>query len=210
MALADSVKRLISRKKSIDKISLDELRRERIKLEQEESKMAHRIEDLEKRKEALLLKGKDDSSQRQQLLIARKYKEYDVMAQNYDKNMQLFSKQLRIINGFIQIKENQKLLHQAGISSLVNKMDLVKLQQYVEKSTVDGQFYLDKFSDILATLEESGELVGVTPEDPDVLEIVKVMQELKTAEAEDPEGALKESKKKADRILHKEEPEGEL
>ena len=210
MALADSVKRLISRKKSIDKISLDEMRRERIKLEQEESKMAHRIEDLEKRKETLFQKGKDESSQRQQLLIARKIKEYDVMARNYDKNMQLFSKQLRIINGFIQIKENQKLLHQAGISSLVNKMDLVKLQQYVEKSTVDGQFYLDKFSDIIGTLEESEKLVGVTSEDPDTLAIVTAMQEAKAAEAEDPESALKEGMKKVDQILHKEEPEEEL
>ena len=207
MAILDPIKKWVQRKRSIEDISVDELRREKIRLEQEEAKMARQVEDLEAQKQQLFLKGKDEASTRQQRILATKIKELDMQARNLDKNLRFVSKQLRIINGFLQIKENQRLFQEAGVSGLISKIDLQTLQRYVEEASIEGVFQLDKFQDILRTLEETEKIVGVVEEDKDILEIMRAMQEAKLAEMERPEAVEELARQKLDEILHREEPE---
>ena len=207
MPVLDSLKNLFSRRKTIADVSVDELRRERIRLEQEESKLARRIQEVEGQKQDLFVRGKDETSTRQQRIVARKIKELDMRAKNMDKNLQLFSRQLRIINGFTQLKENQRLLEQSGISSIIRNVDLQTLQNYVDQATIDGVFQMDRLSDILTTLEESEKIVGLPSEEPDIEAIVAAMQEAKAAEEIDSELALEEGLRKVDQVLGKEETE---
>jgi len=207
MAILDPIKKWVRHKRSIEDISVDELRREKIRLEQEEAKMARQVEDLETQKQQLFLKGKDEASARQQRILATKIKELDVQARNLDKNLRFVSKQLRIINGFLQIKENQRLFQEAGVSGLISKIDLQTLQRYVEEASIEGVFQLDKFQDILSTLEETEKIVGVVEEDKDILEIMRAMQEAKLAEVERPEAVEELARHRLDEILHREEPE---
>jgi len=210
MGLGNDLKKLFSRKKSLGKISVDELRRERVGMEQTESRLIKDIEEIEKKKQALFVKGKDEVSQRQQLIYARKIKELDVRSRNKDKQLALISKQLRILSGFEQIKENQKMLIESSKSSLLAKMDLSELQQYVEKAIVEGNFQMEKFTAILNDLE-GGVLGGeFAEEDADILGIVNAMQEAKAAETSDEsEVPIEEGIKKVDQILHKEKEEEE-
>jgi len=207
MAILDPIKKWVRHKRSIEDISVDELRREKIRLEQEEAKMARQVEDLETQKQQLFLKGKDEASARQQRILATKIKELDVQARNLDKNLRFVSKQLRIINGFLQIKENQRLFQEAGVSGLISKIDLQTLQRYVEEASIEGVFQLDKFQDILGTLEETEKIVGVVEEDKDILDIMRAMQEAKLAEMERPEAVDELARQRLDEILHREEPE---
>lgn len=209
MSAGGRLKALFQRRRSIAKVSLDELNKERAQLEQEEGRLASKVQQLESQKEALFAQGKDEPSQRQQMIIARKIKELDVQAKNYDKSMHLFSRQIRILNGFIQVKENQQFLKERGISSLINKMDLSRLQQYVEKASVEGQFQMDSFANILGTLEEPAVASSVTEEETDISAIVAAMQEARDAEKQSPETATDEGLKKVDKILAREKGEGE-
>ena len=185
--------------KTIDDVTLDELRREKIRLDQEERKMLGRIREVETDKKKLFEDGVKNPSEREQKIVARKIKELDVEAKNMDRNLQFFSRQLRIINGFIQLKENQRILAESGISSIIGDIDLQTLQIYVDKATVDGEFHMDKFSEILHTLEESGGLTGAVREDDDVMGIVKAMQQAR--EAEDPVQAVSEKYAEVDKML---------
>ncbi len=205
MDVFEAVSKMFQRKKSIQDITLDELRQERIRLEQEESKLIRRVEDLEAQKKQLFLKGKDETSVRQQRIIASKIKDVDVQARNLDKNLQLFSHQLRIMNGFIQIKENQRLLSEHGISSFIDNLDLSTLQSYIEKATVNESFNLEKLKDIVTTMEEGGAATQETQPDAEVDSIVKMFQEAKAAEVENP-AATEEALKKLDTLLTPEEP----
>ncbi len=209
MPAGERLKAFFQRKRSIVKVSLDELNKEKTQLEQEEGRLASKVQQLESQKEALFAQGKDEPSQRQQMIVARKIKELDVQAKNYDKSMRLFSRQIRILNGFIQVKENQQLLKDRGISSLINKMDLSRLQQYVEKASVEGQFQMDSFASILGALEEPAMATSVTEEEADIGAIVAAMQGAKDAEEQSPETATDEGMKKVDEILTKEKGEGE-
>lgn len=209
MAILDPLKKLFDRKRSIEDISVDELRREKIRLEQEEVKLARRVEELERQKHELFMKGKDETSDLQKRILATKIKELDVQAKNLGKNLQFISRQLRIINGFLQIKENQRLLQESGVSSVISQIDLATLRTYVEQASVEGVFQLDKFQEILQTIEETGRLVGEVEEDKDILEIMKAFEEAKLAEMESPETAEELARKRLDEILSG-EPEGEL
>jgi len=186
-------------KKTIADITLDELRREKIRLDQDERKLLARVREVEANKRKLFEEGVRNPSEREQKILARKIKELDVEARNMDRNLQFFSRQLRIINGFIQLKENQRILAESGVASLMGDIDLQTLQVYVDKAAVNGEFHMDKFSEILSTLEEAGSVASTIGEDDDVLQIVRAMQQAR--EAEDPAQIVTEQRKDLDRVL---------
>lgn len=202
------VKKLFRRKARLGKIALDELRRERIRLEQAEQRIARDVDTLEGEKRELFAKGRDEDSQRQQIALARKIKEKDAAAQAKDRQLSMISRQTRILSGFMILKENQALTKDLGVSSLISRMDLDELQKFVEKATVEGQFQMERFAQILKTIEspEGTDMVG---EDADTLAIVVAMQEAREAEHPSPEAAVDSGVKKVDQILRQDgEPDG--
>jgi hypothetical protein len=187
------------KRKTIEDITLDELRREKVRLDQEERKVLARIREVEADKKKLFEEGVKNPSEREQRIMARKIKELDVEAKNMDRNLQFFSRQLRIINGFVQLKENQRILAESGLSSLIGNIDLQTLQIYVDRASVDGEFHMDKFSEILNALEESGSAASPVREDDDVTQIVRAMQQAR--EAEDSAQAMTEKFAEVDHLL---------
>jgi hypothetical protein len=89
-------------------------------------------------------------------------------------------------------------------------VDLQELQIYVDQATIDGVFHMDKFSEILNTLEESERLVGPVAEEKDILAIVEAMQEARASEELDPEAVERGLSKVGDILAVEEEPEPEL
>ena len=202
MEFLDKLKGLVFGKKRLEKISIDELRKERLRLEQIEHRIGREIDDLEKRKGQLFQKGKDEASQRQQIAIARKIRELDGSAKGKDGQLAMISRQMRILAGLTTIKENNSLVQELGVSSIVSKMDLDELQSYVEKATVEGQFQMERFAQILKAMDTGDGLELAEAEDADTLAIVAAMQEARGAEVTDPDAALESGMRKVDQILH--------
>lgn len=201
MEILNTLKELFAKKKSLDKIDYDDLRRERIRMEQIEQRINKEIDEIEKRKQGLFAKGKDEASQRQQIALARKIKELDVGVRAKDRQLAMISKQLRILSGLTTLKENEKMSKELGVSSIISTMDIEELQGYVEKATIEGQFQMERFAHILKTMEGSdlGEIGE--GEEADTLAIVAAMQEAKDAEANDPDVAIKSGLKQVEEIL---------
>ena len=201
MALFDKIRGLLGGKQGLDKIPADDIRKERLRLEQIEQRIGRDIDELERRKHQLFLKGKDEASQRQQVALARKIKELDASAHAKDRQLAMVSKQMRVLTGFTMIKENQSLTEELGVSSIISKMDLDELQGFVEKATVEGQFQMERFAQILHAMEVP-EGAGGVEEEADTLAIVAAMQEAKSAEMENPEAAMESGLQRVDEILH--------
>ena len=161
---------------TLEDLALDDLHKEKTRLELEERKLIRRVEDLEGQKRQLFEEGTRETSNRKQIILARKIKELDAQVSNLDKNLQFMSRQLRVLNGFVQLKENERLLRDAGISRLITSVDLGTLQAYVDRATVDGVFHMDKFEEILSVMEESYAVAGGYEEEEDIMEIVREMQ----------------------------------
>jgi hypothetical protein len=175
---------------SLEDIKLDDLQREKVRLDQEERKMLARLRELESKKRQLFEEGVGKPSEREQRVIARRIKELDVRAGNMDRMLQAISKQMRILNGMIQVKERTRVMAETGISKLLTDIDLHDLIIYIDKASVDGEFHMNKFDELLGILEEADTLAPELSEDQDVLEIMRAMQEAR--EAADSPKALEE------------------
>jgi hypothetical protein len=213
MVVGDVVKGLLDkfRKKSIEKISLEDLRKERIRVEQEQNKLVRSVDELQKQKEELFLRGSKEPSARQKVTIARRIKELDTQVGYLDANLNFLSKQFRIMNGLINIKMQKESLESYGLSSLLSSLNWTELESYIEKATVQGEFQMEKFRELLGVLEEAVPGAGEAVEE-DIAEIVKAMETSKPAEAEKPEEVekkVREGMKRVDEILHPESPAAE-
>lgn len=166
---------------TLEDLKLDDLRREKVRLEQEERKMLARLRDVESKKRKLFEDGVSNPSEREQRVIARRIKELDVRAGNMDRMLQAVSKQMRIINGLLQVKERTRVMAESGISKLLSDIDLGDLIVYVDQASVDGEFHMNKFDDLLGILEEADSLSPQYREDQDVLEIMEAMQDAREA-----------------------------
>ena len=161
--------------KTLQSVSPEDLRREKIKVEQTENRVTCEIEELEKQRDAIFSKGVDAGSDRQKLHFARKVKELDAQVQARDHQLALISRNLRVLNGISQLKENERVVGDLGMEGLVNTMDLMELQSYVEKATVEGQFQMDKFNEILGALDSAEGVYKFETDDSDTLTILDAM-----------------------------------
>ena len=161
--------------KTLQNVSPEDIRREKIKVEQTENRVTCEIEELEKQRDAIFSKGVDAGSDRQKLHFARKVKELDAQVQARDHQLALISRNLRVLNGISQLKENERVVGDLGMEGLVNTMDLMELQSYVEKATVEGQFQMDKFNEILGALDSAEGVYKFETDDSDTLTILDAM-----------------------------------
>lgn len=193
---------------TLEDLKLDDLRREKVRLEQEERKMLARLRDVESKKRKLFEDGVSNPSEREQRVIARRIKELDVRAGNMDRMLQAVSKQMRIINGLLQVKERTRVMAESGISKLLSDIDLGDLIVYVDQASVDGEFHMNKFDDLLGILEEADSLSPQYREDQDVLEIMEAMQDAR--EAVDDPAALEDKYTEFTKKLTDEDDDQEL
>jgi hypothetical protein len=173
-------------KKKLEDLQLDDLRREKIRLEQEERKMLARLKTTEQEKRTLFNEGVKKASDREQRVLARRIKELDVEASNMDRMLQMISQQMRVLNGLVQIKERTRMATESGLNSILADIDLQELIVYIDQASVTGEFNWDKFNEVLNVLEEADSLSPDFREDQDVMDIVKAMADAREA-ADSPE-----------------------
>lgn len=201
MSLMNGIRDMLGRKRRIDKISAEEIRREKIRVEQMEKRVSRDVDTLEARKQELFLKGKDEPGQRQRLAAARKIRELDARARGKSRQLAFFNKHLRILDGLLQIKENTALLEELKLGSLVSGMALPELTEYVEQATVEGQFEIEKFTSLVAAIEGAAGTGEGLQEDSDVLAIMTAMEEARAAEEAGRGVSVDEAMQHVDEIL---------
>jgi hypothetical protein len=174
---------LFGRRASLDRISMDDLEKERVRLEQIEKRLSADLDEVEQSKQQLFEQGRQEKSQRRQVALARKIRDLDSAARAKDRQLSMVSKQSRVLTGLLMLKENQQVMQGLGVLGTVGKMDLGRLEAMVERATVEGQFQMERFTQVLGALE-SPELSEIGEEDEEVLDIVAAMQESREAEGE--------------------------
>ena len=207
MATWATLKGKLSGKKSLDKVSRDELRVEKIRLDQAQAKIIQKVDKLEAGKKDLMEQGMKESSQRKQVIIARRIKELDTEGSHFDRQLQAISHHVRVIGGLIKFKDEMGIRSKES-NRLVSQIPLEDLAAFVEKATVQDEFQQEKLNDVLATLEEGRGVLTepMADEEEDVRQIVSLFQQVRASAETDPELALDSSMERMDRILHNEDP----
>jgi hypothetical protein len=203
MSFIDKIKGMMGGRKGIERMSVDDLKREKIRLEQLERRVSGEVDTVEKRKGDLFEKGKNETSSRQKIALARKIKELDARGRAKGQQLAFFHKHLRIVDGLLQIKENMDLLKELKVGSIISNMSAEELTGYVEQATVQGQFEMEKFTTLLESLEGAMEAGEQAQDDADLTAIVAAMEDARAAEeAGRPEG-VEAAKKQVDELLSK-------
>jgi hypothetical protein len=185
--------RLKKRLPSLQELDPETIRRERIRIEQTEQKIAKRIEELEGEKAALFTKGVGCTSDRQRMQIARKIKELDGVIRSKDQMLAMISKNQRVLQGMAQIKDLTHLLGELGMEGLVGKMDLVELQSYIEQTTVEGQFQIERFAGLVESLDGAEAAFQTSGSDDETLAIMEAMSAAGQRSVRDDEPAAGEN-----------------
>lgn len=186
MGFLDSFKGMFSKQQRLDDLDMDDLRKARAKLEREQDRVLHQIDEIEKNKTVLDAQGRAERSARKQKLLAQKILQLESQAKRLDRNLAYFSKQLRIVDGFIFLKENQRVLASTPLGDILARMDTAELQEYVDQATIDGTFQLEKMNALLGIFEEDSELLKADEDDEKIADIVAGWQQAQESEVEVP------------------------
>jgi len=193
--------RLSRKRQTLSDVHPEQLRRERIRVEQTEAKLTREIEELEKQKEEHFRKGIDGASDRQRIQIARKIKQLDAQVQAKDRQLALVSKNLQVFNSVAQLKENERLLKDLGMDGVINNMDLGEVQSYVERATVEGQFQMERFTRLLQSVSDAEGLYEAEQMDGDTQAILEIMS---AASRNRSDATIRDGLSQVDQLLHKE------
>lgn len=153
---ANFIQSLFGRRKTIQSIAGEDLRRERLGLDNEERRLkkdVDRVRDDDRRLLAEYAEARKSNNASQLKFIARKIEELRDQMKSFDHRHAFLSKQMRILNGIILLKENESFLKRVGSSAL--SMDLTELQMYVEEATSNGELTQERLDNLLQTMSDS-------------------------------------------------------
>lgn len=209
MAFLEWVGSLFGRRKTLEQISLDDLRRERISLEMTRDRLQREIAQLENRKQELFLKGKDASSTLERTELAQQIYDLETAIRAKVKDQEMVHQRIRILVGLIQLKERMHLIRQMKVGSLLNQLSLEEVAEYVAEAMVEDRLEMEKLTAMLETLELGPEHTPAKPVRPEIQAIVAAMEEAKAAEeAGHPEQAAA-AIQKVDQLFSEKAPDSE-
>lgn len=192
MALWTDVVDRFKGKKSLEKLSQEELDREKIKLDMQERKQITQTQGLERDKEKAFASGIKETSPQMKLYYARKVKEIDAEVRLKDRELRAVSHKIRIYNGIISVKKWMSILSEDK-RSLLNKLSVAEITQWIEKNTTEGQLKENQLDGLLRDVEGGiGAVADVDAnEEQDVQKIFEMMNSAPLEKA--PEEFAKES-----------------
>lgn len=203
----NSVAALLGGKKTkLRRISLEDLRLERLRIEQEQKRIVDELERLDREKQSLFLQGKDNPAMRE--ILAGKIRENHLAAESLRARLAFFSQQMRFVNGLIRIKENEGYWKTQGLWDRIWKIGSDTLQEYIDESMLKEQFQREKFAELLKGMEAPVE-ARVPEEDKAIVAIVEQMAEAKAAEESGKGEELAERIKRVEEVLRREEEKQE-
>lgn len=153
---ANFIQKLFSRHKTIQSIAGEDLRRERLGLDNEERRLKKdidRVREEDRRMLAEYAEAKKANDAPQMKFIARKIEELRDQTKSVDHRHAFLTKQMRILNGLIMLKENESFLKRVGSTAL--SMDITELQMYVEEATSSGELTQERLDSLLQTMSDS-------------------------------------------------------
>lgn len=164
------------RKATLNDIKMEDAQRGKIRLEHKQNLLLNEIREIEKQKRALFTEGVQKAGVREQKVLALKIKQLDTRMHNLDRTLEAIYVQLRVIDSFIMIKEQESLNQEMGLQSVFGDMNLDELVTYMQKSMEDGELNLTMMKSLADSLDKHNYMSEGFSDDADVLEIMKQMQ----------------------------------
>lgn len=176
MAIWEDLVSTFRGKTNLNKVSEDELRKERINLDQKERSYIQQIQRAEQEQKELLAAGMKEPSEHMKMVYARKVVDKDADIRMNQKVLQSLTRQIRIVHGLEMVKKWAQITGRDR-SQLLNKVSLAELTKWVHDKTVDGEFKDEYMEDLSGEMDRGiGVLTEVgSGEDSSVKKVFEIM-----------------------------------
>ncbi|MEB3846702.1 MAG: hypothetical protein GSR74_01850, partial [Desulfurococcales archaeon] len=151
MNVKDRFKKALGRKDWIDKVKVEELERELVRLDNQIRLLIKEIQRLEKKKKELFQEGIGKSDV-EKLLLAEKIKDVDTEVKMKLREYNKLMKQRRALSNLIRLKKWEARLKEKGIWEKIKSVEPDKLMEALSKVQFEDQAFeqnIDKINEIL-------------------------------------------------------------
>jgi len=181
-----------AKKATLNDIKMEDAQRGKIRLEHKQNLLLTEIREIEKQKRALFAEGVQKAGAREQKILSLKIVQLDKRMQNLDHTLESIFVQLRVIDSFIMIKEQESLNSEMGLQSVFGEMDLDELVVFMQKSMEDGELNMMTMKNLADNLDKHNYMGEGYSNDPEVEEVMRMMQKAREAGDGDIDSYLEE------------------
>lgn len=183
-------------------LSLENLRREEIRLTVKENQALSKLEKLEKGKEDIFTMGMKIKSPARRRQLARLYEAKSKSIGLLERELSIVSKELTALSA-IRIATERKQIRKEGFARLLEKANLEELARLLEDDSVTTEMYMEKLNSMLSIATEDAEAIiqEVGSEGAEVLKVWEKLDEGEIASVEDAMRKAEDAIKKKQREL---------
>ncbi len=165
-----------AKKATLNDIKMEDAQRGKIRLEHKQNTILAELKEAETQKRKLFVEGAQKASVREQKVLALKIKQLDSRMGNLDRMLETLYTQIRVIDSFIMIKEQEQMNKEMGFQSIFGDMDMNELVVYMEKAMVDGELNMTVLRDLADRIDKNVYSGYESTEDSDIQDIIRQMQ----------------------------------
>jgi len=159
-------------------LSLDQVKREEIKLGIRESQTLAKLEKLEKEREDIFSKGMKIKSPPRRRQLARLYEAKSSGVKMMERELGVLSKEITTISA-LKLALERRQTSKDGVSRILERVDEAKLMVLLEDDKVTQEMYLEKLNNVLSTVTEGANQIteDLGKEGSEVMDVWQKMDE---------------------------------
>ena len=159
-------------------LTLEQVKREEIKLGIRETQTLAKLEKLEKEREDIFAKGLKIKSPPRRRQLARVYEMKSSGVKMMERELSLISKEITTISALklaLERRHNSK----EGVSRILERVDEAKLMTYLEDDKISQEMYLEKLNGVLSTVTDGANQIteDLGKEGSEVMDVWQKMDE---------------------------------
>ena len=184
-------------------LTLEQVKREEIKLGIRESQTLAKLEKLEKEREDIFAKGMKIKSPPRRRQLARLYELKSSGVKMMERELGVLSKELTTISALKMALERRQS-SKDGVSRILERVDEAKLMTYLEDDKISQEMYLEKLNGVLSSVTEGASQITeeLGKEGSEVMDVWQKMDEGEIENFSDglklADKAVREKEKRAD------------
>jgi hypothetical protein len=159
-------------------LTLDQVKREEIKLGIRESQTLAKLEKLEKEREDIFAKGLKIKSPPRRRQLARLYEMKSSGVKMMERELGVLSKEITTISA-LKLALERRQSTKDGVSRILERVDEARLMTYLEDDKISQEMYLEKLNSVLSTVTDGASQITeeLGKEGSEVMDVWQKMDE---------------------------------
>jgi hypothetical protein len=159
-------------------LTLEQVKREEIKLGIRETQTLSKLEKLEKEREDIFSKGMKIKSPPRRRQLARLYEMKSTGVKTLERELSVLSKEITTISA-LKMALERRTTGKEGVSRILERVDEARLMTYLEDDKISQEMYLEKLNGVLSTVTDGAAQIteDLGKEGSEVMDVWQKMDE---------------------------------